>query len=64
MNQITNTAADRLLSPLEVAVLFGVSTGCVRRWARAGKVACLRTPGGRLRFSEAEIHALLQESTS
>jgi excisionase family DNA binding protein len=44
-------APDReFLSRGEVARLFGVSTSTVTRWARAGLVAAVRTPGGHYRF--------------
>ena len=38
------------LSRGEVARLFGVSPSTVTRWARAGLVASVRTPGGHYRF--------------
>ena len=38
------------LSRGEVARLFGVSASTVTRWARAGLVASVRTPGGHYRF--------------
>jgi excisionase family DNA binding protein len=38
---------DDLLTPREVAEIFGVRTTTIARWARAGKLAPLRTPGGR-----------------
>ena len=38
------------LSRGEVARLFGVSPSTVTRWARAGLVASVRTPGGHYRY--------------
>ncbi|MEV4364590.1 BldC family transcriptional regulator [Nonomuraea sp. NPDC051941] len=52
---------DRLLTSQEVASLFRVDPKTVARWAVTGRIAAIRTPGGRLlRFPEAEVHAALQ----
>jgi excisionase family DNA binding protein len=48
-----------LLTPSEVAKLFRVDPKTVTRWARAGKVTSIRTPGGHRRYVEVEIRALL-----
>jgi excisionase family DNA binding protein len=50
---------ERLLSPAEVAALFKVSSVSVTRWARAGKLPFIWTPGGSRRYREAEVRALL-----
>lgn len=50
---------ERLLTPSEVARLFGVDRKTVSRWATAGRVNATRTPGGHWRFRETEIHELL-----
>ena len=44
----------------DVAVLFRVDPKTVARWAKAGKLESVRTPGGHRRFRRAEIMALLQ----
>lgn len=46
---------DRLLTPGEVAKLFRVDPKTVTRWAAAGRIASVRTPGGHRRFHESEI---------
>lgn len=51
---------DRLLTPGEVAALFRVDSKTPSRWARAGKLGAIRTPGGHLRYRESEIRALLK----
>jgi len=51
--------ADRLLTPGEVATLFGVDPRTVTRWAAAGRIRSLRTPGGHRRFRESEVRRLL-----
>lgn len=50
---------DRLLTPAEVAALFRVDPKTVTRWAKAGKLASIRTLGGHRRYREAEVMALL-----
>lgn len=49
---------DRLLTPSEVAALFRVDPKTVSRWAKAGRVSAIRTPGGHRRFRAAEIAML------
>jgi excisionase family DNA binding protein len=50
---------DRLLTPSEVAAMFRVDPKSVSRWAVAGRIGCVRTPGGHRRFRESEVRALL-----
>jgi excisionase family DNA binding protein len=50
---------DRLLTPGEVAKLFSVDAKTVTRWAAAGKIGSIRTPGGHRRLWESEVQALL-----
>ena len=52
--------ADALLTPGEVARLFGVDPKTVTRWARVGKLNPLRTLGGHRRYRASEVNALLQ----
>jgi len=54
-----NTNA-RLLTPGEVAALFRVDPKTVTRWAAAGKLGSIRTPGGHRRFREDEVWELLE----
>lgn len=58
-------ARERLLTPGEVATLFRVDPKTVTRWAAAGRISSIRTPGGHRRFRESEVRALLrgEEST-
>lgn len=46
---------DRLLTPAEVAWRFRVDTKTVRRWALAGKLISIKTPGGHRRYRESEV---------
>jgi excisionase family DNA binding protein len=56
----TNDTRDRLLTPGEVAALFRVDPKTVTRWAAAGRIPSIRTPGGHRRFPESGVHALLE----
>ena len=55
----THGTGDRLLTPTEVAKLFRVDPKTVTRWAAAGRIASIRTPGGHRRFRHSEVHTLL-----
>ena len=44
--------------------LFRVDPKTVTRWAAAGRIGSIRTPGGHRRFREAEVHALLASLTT
>ena len=49
-----------MLTPAEVAELFHVTPYTVTRWAEAGKLKRIRTPGGTSRYFRDEIEALLR----
>lgn len=46
---------DRLLKPSEVAAIFRVNAKTVGRWARAGKITCVKTLGGHRRFLASDV---------
>lgn len=48
-----------MMKPHEVAELFLVDPKTVTRWAAAGRITCIRTPGGHRRFDREEIRRLL-----
>ncbi|MEU1736449.1 BldC family transcriptional regulator [Streptosporangium sp. NPDC020145] len=50
---------DRLLTPGEVARIFGVDPKTVNRWALTGRISSVRTPSGQRRYLESTIRALL-----
>jgi excisionase family DNA binding protein len=50
----------RLLTPGEVAEMFRVDPKTVTRWAAAGRLRSIRTPGGHRRFYEADVRAVLE----
>ena len=51
--------SEPLLTPSEVATLFRVDPKTVTRWAKAGKLASIRTLGGHRRYRESEVKELL-----
>ena len=53
-------AAEVLLTPREVADLFGVDPKTVTRWAKAGKLTSIRTLGGHRRYRKSEVDELRQ----
>lgn len=55
--------ADSLLTPREVAELFGVRTTTIARWSRAGRLTPMRPPGGHRRYSQGEVRQVLAEET-
>jgi excisionase family DNA binding protein len=61
---VTAHVGERLLTPGEVAGLFRVDPKTVTRWATAGRIGSIRTPGGHRRFRESEVKTLLAELTT
>jgi len=53
---------ERFLTVGEVAVMFRVDPKTVCCWANAGRLSCIRTPGGHRRFREADVLALIAAS--
>jgi excisionase family DNA binding protein len=52
-----------LLRSHEVAALFDVTERTVINWAASGKLACLRTVGGHLRFRSEDVMSLLEANS-
>jgi excisionase family DNA binding protein len=55
---------ERLLTPAEVASLFRVDLKTVGRWAKAGRLDSVRTPGGHRRFRESVVNDLLNANAA
>ena len=58
--------AEPLLTPAEVAALFGVDPKTVRTWADAGKFgpgAVIRTPSGHRRYKAGPVLAMRDRRT-
>jgi excisionase family DNA binding protein len=48
-----------MLTADDVAGLFGVDPKTVTQWAKSGRIAHIRTPGGHRRYAAAEVQDLL-----
>jgi excisionase family DNA binding protein len=57
--------ADELLTGEEIAGIYKVAAGTVRRWAREGllPVAAV-TPGGQRRYRRSDVDALLRPNAA
>jgi excisionase family DNA binding protein len=51
--------ADALLTPGEVASIFGVDPTTVSNWAKSGKLQALKTLGGHRRFRMSDVQQVL-----
>jgi excisionase family DNA binding protein len=58
------TPPEHLLTPAEVAALVFVDPKTVSRWAQAGKIPSVRTPGGHRRFRASDVQAILRRDRS
>lgn len=52
-------AIEELLTPGEVAKMFRVDPKTVTRWALAGRLPSVTTPGGHRRFYASDVRALI-----
>lgn len=59
----TTPAPDALLAPREVAAICGVTPKTVTRWANAGKLPAVRTPGCHRRFRYQDVARLLEPAS-
>ena len=50
---------DNHIAPKQAAKILGATTKTIQRWDKAGKIRCIRTPGGRRRIPINEIHKIL-----
>ncbi|MEU1879609.1 BldC family transcriptional regulator [Streptosporangium sp. NPDC020072] len=55
---------ERLLTPGEVAQIFGVDPKTVNRWALTGRIPSVRTPSGHRRYRETDIRTILNAVSS
>ncbi|MEV4096433.1 BldC family transcriptional regulator [Streptosporangium saharense] len=52
-------STEKLLTPGEVAHIFGVDPKTVNRWSLTGKIPSIRTPSGQRRYRQTDIAVLL-----
>lgn len=62
MMLVNGKEQPQLLTPSEVAKIFRVDPKTVSRWAKAGLIHSIRTPGGHHRFYLHEIRAFFNRS--
>lgn len=60
VNGPDHRGATEMLTPQEVAALFGVTPKTIARWAAAGKIGSIKTAGGHRRYWRAEIDVLVR----
>jgi excisionase family DNA binding protein len=65
MNQRPHTSLQppRWLTLSQAAQILGVHPSTLRRWADAGEIPCVRTPGRHRRFLEADLSDFLYDRT-
>ena len=56
----TRIPDEPLLTPAELATRLRVDVKTTTRWAKAGRLHTIRTPGGHRRFYENEVTALMR----
>jgi MerR family transcriptional regulator, light-induced transcriptional regulator len=54
--------SEDLLTTREAAITLGVGTTSIKRWADAGLLQCVKTPGGHRRYSRASVEALIGQT--
>ena len=55
---------DRLLTPREASAVLRLSPVAIARHADAGRIECVRTPGGQRRYPESAVNAAIAEDGS
>ena len=54
---------DLLLTPGQVAALFGVARNTIHRWTEQGRLPATLTPGGHHRYRQHDITPILATAT-
>lgn len=55
---------EQLMQPGDVAKAFCADGKTVRRWAREGVLASIRTPGGHRRYSRQQVEHIMRGGAS
>lgn len=61
--EVADLTQEKMMTPAEVASLFRVDPKTVTRWAKNGKLTCIRTLGGHRRYRESEVRRFLEGRT-
>lgn len=64
MESFERPIVEQRLTSGQVAAMFGVNSGTVVRWVRAGKIGTTTTSGGHRRYRLSEVRELLRELES
>ena len=62
--QATASGPELLTAKEAGEALGGISDETINRWARTGKLACIRLPGGQYRYRREVIDAILAGTNS
>lgn len=62
MDEAEGNVRGELRGPKYVAAIFRVNPRTVTRWAQAGRLPFVVTPGGQHKFYDADVRKLLAES--
>lgn len=57
---LMTTATSHNLGASKAAAIVGCTAETIAKWAASGVIPAIRTPGGRWRFSQAELEAWLE----
>ncbi|MCH8269997.1 MAG: helix-turn-helix domain-containing protein [Planctomycetes bacterium] len=60
----TLTDPRRLLTPAELSERFGLKENTIRRWARDGRIPCVRLGSRTLRFDPDAVAAMIAKLSS
>lgn len=60
---IATLETQPMLSPAEVGTIFRCDPKTVTRWAKAGRIHWIKTPGGHRRYFRREVEAMLRGET-
>lgn len=61
---LDSRAEEEMISPSEVAHLFGVNPKTVTRWAKDGRIRATRTLGGHRRYRVCDVRLALNNLTN
>lgn len=57
----THLSEPEILKPAQVAKMIGVNQKTIARWADAGKLPCMKTPGGHRLFEKKAVEKFMKD---